>query len=335
MKRRIVAGLIVAVVVFAVLITFVGRGDVARQLALTDPRVVALGALFGASALLFRSLVWVKFIGSVDTTMTWHRIIPLYLVAMFVKYSTPYGQVATEPFVAYLVSRDGEMDYEGGLAGILSADLLNYVPYYTFGLTAAVLIALGGALGPDLRGHVFAFIGLFLVIAMATYVVAFREHVMRRLVFGGLAVLDATIGRLSSRISRRLQGEQVDHRIGTFYGAVGDIRKDRSSLLWGTTFAHLGMIGLMAPMYIATVGFGYEIEISVVVLVVALGKLGSIIPAPGGLGGVETTATLAITVLTSIDAAAALAIVLIWRACTYWLTLGVGGIATIGFTFRA
>lgn len=334
MKRRIVLGFALAAILLTLLVSFAGSDDVAQHLLSADYRIIALGLVSGTLALTFRGLVWVRFISLVDETMTRKRIVTVFLSAMFIKYITPYGQVATEPFVAYLVSRDADMAYEDGLAGILSADLLNYVPYYTFGFVALASIMMGGTIGSDIRSYILAFGGLFVVVSTLAYIVFRQPVVIYKVVIGASALLRRTVGRFSDRIADALTPNAVRTRLDGFYVSIGTIANDRRNLAIATVYAHLGMVFLMAPVYVGARALGLEITLPVVALVVALGKLGSIVPAPGGLGGVEAAVTAGLTGLGQFEVAAAVTIALIYRFCTYWLTITLGGICSIGLVFR-
>lgn len=331
MKRRIVLGFGVAVVLLVLLVSAIGSRDILEELAQADSRVLGLGFLSGAMALTFRGLVWQRFIGLIDETMTRTRIASIFLTAMFVKYATPYGQLATEPFVAYLVSSNGEMAYEDGLASILSADLLNYLPYYTFGFLALGVIAAGGALGNGMLAQFTAFAGLFVVVAFLVYLTVFEPDVIYRIVLGVTGLVRRVVGRFTSRVNEPLSAEAVRTRLDGFYGSVDSIKADKRTLAIATVYAHLGMAFLMAPVYIGAFALGHRIALPVVAIVVALGKLGSVVPSPGGTGGVEVIVTGGLITLAGLEPAAAATVALIYRACTYWLTMGVGGVSAAGF----
>lgn len=87
------------------------------------------------------------------------------------------------------------------------------------------------------------------------------------------------------------------------------------------------MVFLVLPVYVGAASLGYQLSLSVVALAVAFGKLGSAVPAPGGTGGVEAMVTAVLTTFGGLSPAAALTVALIYRACTYWLTIGVDGAA--------
>lgn len=333
-KRRIAIGFAVAAILLSVLITVVGRGDVFQLLNTAQPGIVALGLLSGVLALTFRSFVWMRFLPLVGTAVTRRHVGSMFLVAMFIKYITPYGQIATEPFVAYLVSRNAEMEYEDGLAGILSADLLNYVPYYSFGFLAIIAIAIGGTVAPAIHTYLLAFGLLFVLITVLVYTVIRRRSLIDLVVISIGSFARKIIGRLTDRDLTALRETNLKHRIDGFYVSVETITSDTRSLLIAGTYAHLGMLFLMAPVYLGAQAIGFEVSFAVVALTVSLGKLGSIVPAPGGLGGVEAAVTIGLITLAGLDDASALTIALIYRLCTYWLTIALGGTFTVALLVR-
>ncbi|SDK20563.1 lysylphosphatidylglycerol synthase transmembrane domain-containing protein [Natronorubrum texcoconense] len=334
MKRRIALGFVFAVALLALLVRAVGSQDIVAELSKANLRLLGLGVLSGLLALTFRGLVWDRFVSLVDDTMPRSRIAGIFLTAMFVKYATPYGQLATEPFVAYLVSRDGEMAYEDGLASIISADLLNYIPYYTFGFLALGMIAAGGAIGTGMSTQLAAFGVLFVVVASLVFVGVRRPIVVYRLVLGIAGVGRRIVGRFTDRFDQQLSAGAVRSRLDGFYTTVETITADKRTLVIASVYAHLGMAFLMLPVYIGAIALGYHLTLPVVAIVVALGKLGSVVPSPGGTGGVEAVVTAGLTTLGSLEPAAALTVALIYRLSTYWLTIGIGGISAAGLFVR-
>ncbi|MCU4925109.1 flippase-like domain-containing protein [Halobacteria archaeon AArc-dxtr1] len=335
MKRRVALGFGFAALLLVVLLGFVGGRDVVAELSHANWPTLTVGVLSGLLALTFRGLVWSRFLRLVDPTLTRASVGSVFLTAMFLKYVTPYGQVATEPVVAYLVASRSEMAVEDGFAGVVSADLLNYVPYYTFGFLALVFMTTDDVLGNDMRAQLTAFGGLFVLVAALVYVVVRRESVVYRLVLPTTSILRSTVGRFTTRVDRALAPTAVRSRLDGFYETVDTITADRRTLVHATIYAHLGMAFLMAPVYVGAVALGHELPIAVVALAVALGKLGSVVPAPGGTGGVEAIVTASLVALGGLTPATALTVALIYRACTYWLTICVGGAFTAGSFARA
>lgn len=282
MKRRIALGFVLALCVLAVLLFVIGGHDVLAQFQRADRRFLALGVCSGLLALTFRGIVWERFLAVVDRSITRRRIAAVFLTAMFIKYVTPYGQLATEPFVAYLVARGESIAFEDGLAGVLSADLLNYVPYYTFGFLALGAITIEGTLGDGLGTQLIAFSGVFLALVAIVAVAIRRPKIVYRLVLTLTNALHRLTSRFTTRFDDHLKATAVRARLDGFYESLEQITTDRPTLLVAVLAAHLGMAFLMLPVYFGGLAIGYELALPIVALVVALGKLGSVVPAPGG-----------------------------------------------------
>ena len=327
MRRRIALGFGLAIVLLLLLITVVGSADVLEELLAADRSLLGLGIASGVLSLTFRGLVWRQFLLVVDETMTRGHVGSVFLTAMFLKYVTPYGQIATEPVVAYIVSSDAEMAYEDGFAGILSADVLNYVPYYTFGLAALAFVVAIGALGEGMGTQLLAFAGFFVVLVTLVYVVLRRPSVVYRIVLSVAGLARWVLVRVSDAVDERLEPAAVRERLDNFYFSIESITTDRRSLVLAVVYAHVAMVFLMLPVYLGALALGQEVALPIVAIVVALGKLGAVVPSPGGTGGVEAMVTVGLSTLGSIDPAAAFTIALIYRASTYWLTIGIGGVA--------
>jgi len=333
-KRRIALGFLIAAILLGVLLSLVGHEDVATDLAAADPVFLAMSFGAGLLALTFRGLVWTQFLRAIDERMSYLYVAGVFLSAMFIKYVTPYGQVATEPFVAYLVARDANMAYEDGFAGILSADVLNYLPYYTFGFAAAVWIIFAGAFGADIQNYLLAFISMFGMLVGLTYVVLRRQRIVYVVILRLVSVIESPLGRIRSNYAKHLSPEAVRDRLDNFYYSIAIIATDRRMMVVSAAYAHLGMAFLMAPVYLGGRALGYEIALPIVVLAVALGKLGMFVPAPGGLGGVEGFVTATLVILASMSPSAAFSVALIYRVSTYWLTIVVGGTGSLLFVLR-
>ncbi|MEY7847683.1 YbhN family protein [Natrarchaeobius sp. A-rgal3] len=332
MKRRAVSGFILAGVLLAALVVVVGGREVIDQITAADRRMLWLGVLSGTLALTFRGLVWGRFVTLVDDAISRGRVVTIFLTAMFLKYVTPYGQVATEPLVAHLVARDGEMAFEDGLASVLSADFVNYVPYYTFGFIALGLVVFDGTLGSGMLSRLLAFCGLFGVLLSTVYVVTRRPEVVYGITLAGSKPIRRLTGVFTDRFDDRLEPRVIRSRLDGFYGTLDAISGDRRTLAVGTVYAHCGMLFLMLPVYLGGVALGYRIALPVVALVVALGKLGSVLPSPGGTGGVEAIVAASLVAFAGMTEAPALTVAFIYRLSTYWLTIAIGGVAASGLT---
>lgn len=168
-------------------------------------------------------------------------------------------------------------------------------------------------------------------------------------IFSAVAlVLGAAMGLVPGDFERRL--EHLSHRRGRIgrlatrfatlpatlgsgvRTAVGLIRERRLGLLgavgyWGFDIAVLG---------VSFKAFGATVPVAVLVMGYFLGTLGSLLPLPGGIGGVEG-GMIGAFVAFGVPADRAVIAVLAYRAISFWLpTLpGVAGYVTLRSTLRS
>lgn len=126
-----------------------------------------------------------------------------------------------------------------------------------------------------------------------------------------------------------LSREQLTERLDEFYKTLDLVADDRRGVFVALAYAHLGWVFLALPLVIAAYALGVTIPLGVAFATVALGKLGSVLPLPGGVGGVEIVIATLITLLAEIDPATAAAITVCYRFSVYWFSLFLGGITAV------
>ena len=325
-------GIAVGVLVLFVLV--VGWEDVLA--ATTQAQLSIYLAVFLASGwcLVARAYVWHQLLGIVDERRPYWLVGSVFLTGMFAKYVVPYGQVTSGVGMAAVVSRYYESAYEESLAAILSADFLNYIPYYTFGA-----IGLGYLFVFDLipssatNSYQFVLIGVVGLV----FVILTLWHVRARIAMRCLRViptLQSLIGRLSPRIARRITKENVLERFQGFSITLGLLSKNRSAMLIAAVYAHMAWLGLAGALYLSALAVGMQLPIGIVFASVALSKIGFVVPTPGGVGGVEIALASVLFLLTPMGTAMATAVAILYRFGTYWFTILVGGLSSIALTLK-
>lgn len=333
MKRRIAIGVIAAVVLLSAVVALVGEEEVFEALAEVDPVVFSIGFVATAASLGVRSLVWIRFLRVIDRTLSPGSISLLYVTGMFLKSVTPYGQVATVPVLAYLVAGAGSMDYEDAFAGVGAGDVLNYLPYYSLGAFGLAYVLLRGAVDPDLGGYLAGLGVLALLVVGLTLLVLYRRPTVVRTALAAAWGVRHTIGSVSTRVHRETDPERFRGRLDRFYAAIDRLGADRRSVLAAVGFAHAGVALVMLPVYTTAVAVGVSVALPAAALVAALGRLGALFPAPGGLGGTSVAIAGALHLVAGVDPALAVVVGALYRACTYGFTVVVGGCAAVYLSF--
>lgn len=319
---------LLAAVLLGLFVFFVGWQEFFESLAGANMPVYALAFISTCLCLCARSLVWQRMLEIAHRSRSLSFVGSLFLSATFCKYVTPYGQVAAEPGVAAVVARKAEIRYETGLATVVSADFLNYVPYYTIGGLGLGSVLLTATIPGARYSVIFLAIVAFLIVALVGALWRFRTAVSRLVILAMLPI-HRVLSAVSTRRAALLSREQLAERLDGFYRTLDLVACDRRGVLLALAYAHLGWVFLALPLVFTAYALGTPLSLGIAFSTVALGKLGSVLPLPGGVGGVEIVIASILTVVATIEPATAAAIAICYRFSVYWFSLFLGGIASI------
>ena len=332
MIRRAAVAVAIALVLLALFVALVGWEDVLGAMERATLSVY-VGAFLGTTVCLaFRSGVWNRVLTVVDEPRPYWLVLGVFLTGSFVKYVTPYGQVASGVGVAAIVGRYTDAAYEESLAAVVSADFLNYLPYYTFGAVAVVAVFVLESPPVDVRAYVLPVTAVVVGVAVLFSVLWARRELVRAGAFRVASSVRELIARVSERKARLLNRENLERRLEGFYTTLELVSRNRRTMTVALVYAHLGWLGLAGALYATALSLDAPVTFGVAMLVVALSKLGFLIPTPGGIGGVEATLAAVLFLLTPMTVAVATATAILFRFATYWFTVLVGGLTAVALT---
>lgn len=327
MKWRVVIGFLVGLVAIGAFVVFVGWEEVLTAFGETEPAIYALAFALTVVALVFRSLVWAQMFSVLERDLRFPTIAGMFVSAKFFKYISPYGQISATPGIAWFVGGFTDADYEHNLATIVSADLFTYSPYYTFGGLALLITLFGAAPLPNVEWYLLASAILVVILALALWTVLFRREVTTRIVIVVLKPVAWLLSRLGLSIGEEFTPAALRERISGFYDTIDSLRDQPRTLVAGFLFGHLAWLFLMLPLVVVATAMSIELGVVLAMLVVALSKLGFVVPLPGGLGGVEFTIAGLLVLVADVSSPDAVAIAILYRLSTFWLTVLIGGLA--------
>lgn len=320
-------GFVIAVLVLYLVAEGLGTERVAGALAEADLRWLAGGCLSTLLCLALWGRAWQVVLRQVGIDVPYRRLVVTYLAATFANYVTPLGQAGGEPFIAYVLSRDTDAPYEESLASVVTADLLNLLPFFTFAAAGLSFLLLGPELPTAVRPLAFGLLGMAVgVPAIAAGGWWFRERVQR-----GVVRLFTPIARRTDRLSV----EGVRRRVEDLYAAFGRIATNPWALAEATLFAYAGWAFFALPLFFAGRTLGVPLDPLLILFIVPASTLAGLVPSPGGLGGVEVALVALLVALTPVGAATAFALALVYRLASYWFALVVGGVAAVFVVGRA
>ena len=320
-------GFLVALVFLYLVTVGLGVEEVSQALAGADLAWVALGCLSTALCLASWGKAWQVVLRVVGIEVPYRRLVVTYFAATFANYVTPLGQAGGEPFIAYVLSRDTDAGYEESLASVVTADLLNLLPFFSFAAVGLGVLLTRPSLPAGTRPLALGLFGM----AVGVPALTGAGWVWRERVRSGVLRLVAPVAKRTDRVSVAGAAERIDD----LYAAFGRVAQDPRALVQAVGFAYVGWVFFAFPLYCAGQALGVEISPLTVLFVVPASTLAGMVPTPGGLGGVEA-ALVALLVAVAVESAAvALAVALVYRVVSYWFALAVGGGAALAVLKRA
>jgi uncharacterized protein (TIRG00374 family) len=316
----------IAAGIYAVLLYFVGPGEVIDALSGADPVLVALGGFL----MLLWNVAWGISLWNVLKTQNAKVPLPkailLQASAAFANNVTPLGQAGGEPITAWLITKSTDTDYEVSLASVASFDALHIVPSLLFSSVGAVYLLSVTTVGNELGILPVAVLATALGVPVLGYVAwQNRRRIGRRVRSGAVSVVRS--------VTKRVPGisvpdtESIEKSIGDFAKAVERVAGDRKRLALAIGFSTLGSVLQAAAMLVIFQGLSAPIPVFVPLVVIPIAATSGGVPTPGGLGGTEAVSITLLLLLTNVAESTVVAAVAIHSTGGFLLTTGVGAVA--------
>ena len=324
---KTVAGFIVAGIILYLLAVGIGIEEIRAELADADPLWLAAGCASTAVGLVSWAKAWQVVLGVVGIPVRFRKLVVTYYAATFANYVTPLGQAGGEPFIAYVLSRDTEASYEDSLASVVTADLLNLLPFFTFAALGTVVLVLRTTLSDQIRGVA----GVLVAFAVGAPVVAVLGWRSRKRV--GNVVL-RVVAPVAER-TRFVSFESVRERMHDLNTAFERITADTQALAHALGYSYVGWLFFALPLYFAVRAIGESISLFLVFFIVPASTLAGLTPSPGGLAGVEAALAGLLGTLGGFTFATGLSIAIVYRLASYVFAILLGGVAALYVVSRS
>ena len=325
-RLRIAFGFAGALAVFAALALAVDWAEILAVVSRADPFTAAIAAIPALLAYLAWSESLRALFRASGVELSVGSCLGAYGSATFVRLIVPVGQSLGPAVFVYLVGRHTDRSYSADLAPTSIGEATNHLLSALLAITGGLLVF--GTSAPVRQVRVLQ-IGLAVVLGGGTLAVAllwYRRTSIREWILGGAALLRATVGRVSERVRQALAPERVDTSVTHYYETAADLADDPRLLARAVAFAALGWVATALPLVLAASAVGVSVSLPLALFVVPPVGLLGFLPLPGALGGVEVALTALLVHLGSLGLAAAAAVVLLYRLCTYWLPLVASGL---------
>jgi uncharacterized protein (TIRG00374 family) len=317
------AGFAVAAALLYLLGLAAGWGRILDVLGGAQLRWLAVACLSTFLGLAAWGKAWQVVLRVAGVSASYRRLVVTYFAATFANYVTPLGQAGGEPFIAYVLSTDTDASYEDSLASVVTADLLNLLPFFNFAAVGLAWLLLQASLPENAETLAQGLVVMAVGVPGLVYVGWRRRDAVEAAVLW----LVAPVARRTGRITV----EGVRGRIEEFYEALERIARDPRSLAHALVFAYVGWVFFALPLYFSglTLGLGDQVGLLLVLFVVPASTLAGLAPTPGGSGAVEGALGVLLIALAGLSEAQAGALAIVYRVASYYFAILVGGVATV------
>lgn len=325
-KLKAVAGFAVAGLLLYFFGRVIGWEEILRTLRGANPWWFLAACLSTLVSLVVWAKSWDVILHTVGLDVSFRKIVVTYFAATFADYATPFGKAGGGPFIAYVLAADTDANYQDSLASVVTADLLNLLPFFTFAGVGTLALWAQGEIPQQARLLVAGLGSLALFVPALIYVGWKRQGLVERLL--------VTVTKPLARRTDRIDSEDLCERLDEFYGHVDHIAASRGQLARTLVYAYVGWLFFAAPLYFAAQTLGHSISPLLVLFIVPASSLAGIVPTPGGVGGVEFALVGLLVALTNFSPELAASIALVYRVTSYWFGLAVGGLAAFRVIHR-
>jgi uncharacterized protein (TIRG00374 family) len=309
---------VVSVLIIGGLIYLVDINQFLEALSKAELSFVLVALFIGSLPFLVWAFTWFVTINQMGVALSYRETIPIFLGGNFLNTITPAGQFGGEPLMAYILGKQTKLPYEKAFAAVLSADIINVIPIFTFTMGGGLYL-LTGAVPKNMIIQLFYLSVITgLIGSILAYILWFRSGTIEN-------ILIKTVKKISNKTGR---GENLADKIETKLKSVEEafsiIGEDPRKLILTGTVTHLAFLFNILALYIVMISLGLDPTFSKLVFILPLSSIATFSPTPGGSGTYEGVMALVLTNLLKISPPEAVATAILFRACTYGPALLLG-----------
>ena len=332
--RTVLGGFLAAFFVLTVLGAVVGIERVVEGLASTDLRVATAALGTAALWLIMWGLSLYVALRTLCVDVTPQRAVLVYASATFLNGLTPFAQVGGEALSAAVLSRSTDIEYETGLAAVMTVDLVNLVPSPLFVIAGLASLVAAGERTSEFRFVAITIFGVSMAAAAVGMLLwRFRTGVGRSFIRVSVGVVAAT-NRLTGRVMS-VDTVHLTDRIESFLDGIGRVFDHRRGLMACLGLSTVGWACLVLAFWLSLRAVGNPVPVGLVAFILPVGMLAIAVPLPGGVGGIEAALVGLLVAVGEVPIASATAGVMLYRGVTYWTSLLFGGAVTAVLMVKA
>lgn len=272
---------------------------------------------------------WYSFLNKMGAEVSYLQTFKLFMAGNFMNSVTPLGQFGGEPLMAYVIRKNTDLSYEEGFSAVLSSDIINSIPIFTFILSGSAFLLLFGSINDVIAQAVYIAIVVVALGGSLAYTLWFKAGTIENAILQALRKVTDVLGVGKNHV------KTVDSKLDNVQEAFNRIGEDPRHLIRTATVAHAYFVFQVFTLYLILASMGIESDFTPLYFILPMASLSNFSPTPGGSGAYEATLATILTVMPlslfpEVTFATALAVGILFRLCTYWPGLIIGYFSLLG-----
>lgn len=329
--KKLFVNLGIAFTILFAFITFVGWNEVFSTIRRASPVFVILGISAGIVSTFVRGFTWKFVFDKFGYDYSFGELFQIYYTGVFANGVTPLGQLGGEPFLAYVLSKKYDTNYEKKFGALFSADMIISLPFFTMSLAGLVYFL---TLYPS--RPIISLLSAFILLPTIGVILFFiatwhlRGFVKRAAVKIRKIILYIVNFITLNWDNLKIEGEgEMHEKVDRFYESVRFAFNNKKTVSQAIFVAHLSRFMDFVSVFAFLLSLGVKPGFLTVLFIVPMAGLGFYLPLPGGIGGQQLIMTLLLVFIANIPIATASAAVLMYRMSSFGFIMLVGGICAI------
>ncbi|WP_455392346.1 lysylphosphatidylglycerol synthase transmembrane domain-containing protein [[Eubacterium] cellulosolvens] len=139
MKKRILIGIIVSVVIILAMVWLANPMDLLENIRQTNLYLILLVIILYLINLLTKAFRWYLLVNSSGAKVSFNKTFPFYVIALALNNVTP-GKIGGEPVRAYLLNKEAKVPIGQGIASIFAEKIMDIIVIATMAVIGAIFI---------------------------------------------------------------------------------------------------------------------------------------------------------------------------------------------------
>lgn len=320
-------GVILSIIFICLLIVFVGVSDFIRAISSADIKFSIICLLAGPTWLFMWSQTFRETANNLNIKLGRIHSFLLYSSVMFANNITPFAHLGGEPIAAGILSKSVNEDYDTSFGAISTASVIHFIPaiiFFCFGMILLLIIDTQAL--AELENVVIPFIIVSIIVCIGVIlVIKFQSKFKDK-----IAILISKLFTYLSKLPgvENYNKEFARSKITGYFNSFSKLRDNKQVLIIGSIFSMIGLLAKAIGLWFGLIAVGYQIPILVPIIAFPISGMASLLPLPGGAGGIEAVLVSVVGILTIVPVVEITVAVILVRTSIFWTPIILGAVYT-------